>query len=94
MPVVGNDPRNGSWERAFEKNGPYALPDCRVSFLERDKHRVLLSSIGQAWDIVYCPLCGEPKMAVSPDCPHVFFICQTCVDEHGAPPDVIQVPGT
>lgn len=94
MPVVGNNPRNGSWEREFEKNGAYSLPDCRVSYLERDKHRVYLRQLGQAWDTVYCAACHKPWMAVPPDCPHVFFICDPCVKEHGAPPDAIQVPGT
>jgi hypothetical protein len=95
MPVVGNNPRNGSWEREFEKNGSKPLPDCRVSYLERDNHRVFLPHIRQAWDIVFCAgPCGKPKMAVAPDCPHVFFICQDCVDTYGAPPDCVQVPGT
>ena len=94
MPVIGHDPRNGSWEQAFEKNGAYCLPDCRVSFLERDKYRVPVK-FGQRWDTVFCAgPCGLPKMAVPPDCPHVFFICQDCVDTYGAPPDCIQVPGT
>lgn len=94
MPVVGNDPRNGSWEREFEKNGRYALPDCRLTFLERDKHRIFLPHLGQAWDKVFCAECGEPQMAVPPDCPHVYFLCQKCVDDGKAPPDAIQVPGT
>ena len=95
MPVVSNDPRNGSWEKEFEKNGSYALPDCRVSFLERDKNRVFLPRIGQAWDIVFCAgPCSKPKMAAPPDCPHVFFICDDCVNEYGAPSDCVQVPGT
>lgn len=94
MPVVGNDPRNGSWEREFEKNGAFQLPDCRVSYLERDNHRVFFRHIGQAWDIVYCAICCEPKMAVPPDCPHVYFICPDCVAAGKVPPDAIQVPGT
>jgi hypothetical protein len=92
MPQVGNDPRNGGWERELEKNGAYSLPDCRVSFLERDKHRVFIR--GQAWDIVYCAQCHKPWMGVNPDCPHVFFICDPCVKEKGPPPDCVQVPGT
>lgn len=94
MPQVGNDPRNGSWEKEFEKNGSYALPDCRVGFLERDNHRVYLKHIGQEWDTVYCAACHQPWAAVPPDCPHVFFICSPCVNAHGAPPDCVQVPGT
>lgn len=94
MPVVGNDPRNGSWEREFEKNGTFRLPDCRLKFLERDKQRVFLPHIGQAWDTVYCAMCGKPEMAVPPDCPHVYYQCQQCFNAHGAPPDAIQVPGT
>lgn len=94
MPVVGNDPRNGSWEREFEKNGRSFLPDCRMPFLERDNYRAPVK-FGQKWDIVFCAgPCAQPKMAVAPDCPHVFFICQDCVDLYGAPPDAIQVPGT
>lgn len=80
MPVVGNDPKNGSWENQFEWNGRFRLPDCRVSFLDRDKYRVRLPHIGQAWDIVFCAQCHEPKMATPPDCPWVFFICQECYD--------------
>jgi hypothetical protein len=96
MPVVGNNPRNGSWEREFEKNGSYALPDCRVNYLERDAHRVFLPKLGQGWDTVFCSSCHEPKMAVAPDCPHVFFICQTCVDTKPLPPEIIsrRVEGT
>ncbi len=91
MPQVSNDPRDGSWEKELEKNGSYSLPDCRVSFLERDKHRVFIR--GQVFDIVYCAgPCGQPKMATSPDCPHVFFICDDCVKTYGAPPDCIEVP--
>jgi hypothetical protein len=97
MPQVGNDPRNGSWDQEFEKNGPYRLPDCRVSYLERDNHRVRLSRIGLAWDIVYCAQCHQPKAASSPDCPHVFFICQECydvMDEKHSFLEDIKVPGT
>lgn len=93
MPMVGNDPRNGSWEREFEKNGSYTLPDCRVRYLDRDKHRIMIR--GQVWDIVFCAgPCGKPKMAATPDCTHVFFICDDCVRDYGAPPDCVQVPGT
>jgi hypothetical protein len=96
MPKVGNNPRNGSWEREFEKNGYKSLPDCRVSYLERDNHRVFLRHLGQGWDTVFCASCHKPKMAVAPDCPHVFFICQTCIDTKPLPPEILvrQVPGT
>jgi hypothetical protein len=91
MPQVGNDPRNGSWEREFEKNGIYSLPDCRVRYLDRDSHRVRIR--GQMWDIVYCAgPCGKPWMGVNPDCPHVFFICDNCVRDYGAPPDCVRAP--
>jgi hypothetical protein len=90
MPAVGNDPRNGSWERQFEMG----LPDCRMSYLERDQHRVYFKHIGQAWDIVYCASCHTAQMATPPDCPHVFFLCDKCFYEKGPPPDCIQVPGT
>lgn len=94
MPQVGNDPRNGSWDREFEKNGHFNLPDCRVSYLERGNNRIFLKHLGQAWDIVYCASCHKPWAAASPDCPHVFFICDPCVKNNGAPPDVVQVPGS
>ncbi len=94
MPKVGHNPRNGSWEREFEKNGTFRLPDCRLKFLERDKARVFLPHLGQGWDTVFCAICGKPEMAVPPDCPHVYYQCQQCFNEHGAPPDAIQVLGT
>jgi hypothetical protein len=90
MPLIGNNPRNGSWERQFEMG----LPDCRLSYLEREKARVPMTFIGQSWDTVFCALCHKPYMAVPPDCPHVFYICEGCFLEQGAPPDCVQVSGS
>ena len=90
MPRVGNDPRNGSWERQFEMD----LPDCRLSFLEREKASVLMPHLGQRWDLVFCASCHEGSMACNPGLTHVFFLCDKCFYTKGAPPECEQVPGT
>jgi hypothetical protein len=92
MPKVGNDPRNGSWERQFEWDGALHLPDCRVKYLDRDAHRVKIGR--QVFDTVYCADCGGAFMGVNPDCPHVFFWCDGCYERRGfkAPPGAVQIP--
>lgn len=79
------DPRNHNWEKELEGG----LPDCRVRPMEREAARIV---IGKGWwDKVFCANCGEPSGAVPPNCPHVFFICGTCVGQSGPPPGCVQV---
>lgn len=94
MPRVGNDPRNGSWEREFESTPDSGrLPDCRLKFLDRDNDLVRIGGI--VYERVYCADCGEPKMGVTPGVPHVFFLCDDCyyVKRCGVPPPgAVQIP--
>jgi hypothetical protein len=84
------NPRNHSWEKSFEGD----LPDCRVSPFERESHRVAIGRM--LWDIVFCAQCHKPQGASPPSCPHVFFICDSCVTNHPPPPEIMRrkVPGT
>ena len=84
------DPRNHSWEREFEDG----LPDCRVSPLAREQNRVPVGRM--SWDIVFCAQCHKPYGATSPDCPHVFYICDSCVRLNPPPSEIMKliIPGT
>lgn len=78
------DPRNHNWDKELEGG----LPDSRVRAIERDQHRFYLGRL--ALDRVFCASCHEPYGGVPVSCPHVFYICQTCVDTKGAPPECVQ----
>ena len=84
------DPRNHSWDRELEEG----LPDCRVSPFAREYKRVAIGRM--QWDIVFCAQCHKPQGAVPPACPHVFFICDQCMNDHPPPPEImrLRVPGT
>jgi hypothetical protein len=86
------DPADRSWDRELEKNGSYALPDCRVKPIEREANRFTIGRL--VLDQVFCAQCHKPFGGVPPDCPHVFYICDDCVHTYGAPADCVQVPGT
>jgi hypothetical protein len=84
---VGIDPRNHNWDIQLESG----LPDCRVKPFEREKSQVQIGRM--MWDLVYCAQCFKPQAAVTPNVPHVFFICDLCVRFNGPPPDCIEVKG-
>lgn len=87
------DPADHNWEKELER-GPSGLmlPDCRLKPIEREKVRYAHGRL--MLDQVYCADCGKPYGGVTPNCPHVFYICQECVHDKGAPSDIMMVPGT
>lgn len=89
------DPRDKNWEKALEI-GPsgLVLPDCRLSPLERERVRYQQGRL--ILDQVYCASCGKPWGGVTPDCPHVFYICQECTTSKPLPAEIVNmmVPGT
>lgn len=78
------DPRNHNWEKELERG----LPDSRVRPIERERFRFQVGRL--TLDRVFCANCHEPFGGVPPSCPHVFYICQKCVENNGAPPECIQ----
>ena len=84
------DPRNHSWDRGLEGG----LPDCRVSPFARDGNRMAVGRM--SWDIVFCAQCHKPYGATHPSCPHVFYICDSCVRLNPPPSEIMKliIPGT
>lgn len=78
------DARNSSWDKQLEKG----LPDCRVSFGDRETSRVPVGRM--MWDKVYCAQCHKLCMACSPNIAHVFYLCNSCA-HNGPPPGCIEV---
>lgn len=79
------DPRDSGWDRQLEEG----LPDCRLRALEREGAVFWYGR--EAWQVVFCANCGEPRGAVPPSCPHVFYVCEECFARLGAPPGAAEV---
>lgn len=79
------DPRNHNWEKGLEEG----LPDCRVRPIDRHDKRIRIGQL--EWDIVYCANCHKPQGAVTPNSPHVYFICDDCVAVNGEPPGAVRI---
>lgn len=83
------DPRDHNWDRELEKDGNVFLPDCRVRPIERDQHRFKLGSL--VFDQVYCAECGKPWGGVTPNSPHVFYLCDDCARGYKPPAGVAKL---
>lgn len=67
------------------------LPDCRLTGMARVNKTVTLGRM--TFDQVYCAQCGcEAGLVTSDWCPHIFFICDTCVRVNGPPPECVEIP--
>ncbi len=74
-----------NWDRQLEDN----LPDCRVSYGERD--RTVFMRGRMAMEMVFCAQCHQPKGAVTADwTAFVFFICDECVGRCQTKPEGAQ----
>jgi hypothetical protein len=63
------------------------LPDCRVQ-----GQRSVLGPLGQM-QRVYCERCGKLEGLVSAEwTPHIFVICNACIEKHGGPPPLPELP--
>lgn len=69
------------WDKALEAG----LPDCR------SRERTTFWRGRAQWEVVYCANCGVASGGVTPNVPHVFFVCDRCFDVMGAPPGTIKV---
>lgn len=78
--------RSRHWDPELEGN----LPDCRVSYLNREKNQVQRGRV--VFDMVYCAYCHQPKMlAPVSGTAYAFFLCNECVEEHGPPAGCVEV---
>jgi len=77
------------WDKTLEEG----LPDCRLSYSNRDKKVVRRGRMEM--DVVFCVSCGEESGLVPVHCPHVFFVCDSCFArmENIPPPGTVQVAG-
>jgi len=76
------------WDRQLE----FGFPDCRLSYLEREKAQVIRGRM--IFDMVYCASCGEPKcLAPMEATTFAFFVCDLCVARAGPPPGCEEVAG-
>lgn len=79
------DPANHNWDRQLETR----LPDCRLKPLEREKARYHHGRL--VLDQVFCATCFAPFGGVTPNVPHIFYICDNCVRTNGPPPECVEV---
>lgn len=76
-----------TWNREWE----LGLPDSRLSGATRDRKRSFFR--GQWWERVYCANCGADGGLVTADwSPHLFYVCQECVNISGPPPGCKEAP--
>src|SRR5258708_32642837 len=81
-----NDLRNSRW---WDKEIETGLPDCRVSYTNRDKQRVIRGRM--VWEMVYCASCSKLHGLATVETPHIFFVCDACVTKQGPPPGCKEV---
>jgi hypothetical protein len=63
------------------------LPDSRLLLWGKRKR----TSVGKL-ELCYCVNCGVQEGAFLPGSPFTFYLCDDCVETHGVPPGVIEVP--
>jgi hypothetical protein len=75
------------WDRQLERG----LPDCRLSALHRERRTFVIGRV--EFEYVYCAQCGEwhGGGVTANWSAHVFFLCDRCVAENGAPPECVEV---
>jgi hypothetical protein len=85
MPLPIYNPNSRYWDRELEEG----LPDSRLRMRGTVMHK------GQLMERCFCANCGGPGGLVTAEAfPHVFYICDECVANNGAPPGCIEVPET
>lgn len=75
------------WDRQLEGG----LPDSRLTGMKREHTTVVMGRM--TFEKVFCAQCGcDAGLVTANWTPHIFFICDTCVHEHGAPPECVEIP--
>ena len=75
-----------NWDQQLEFN----LPDSRLSQNTRDDNIVYYARMH--WEKVFCANCGVyGGLVTARQFPHVFYVCEKCVDKCGDPPGTIEV---
>lgn len=84
--IDSNDPARCSWNKELEMG----LPDCR---LRGPSRRSTVVPYGRMMmEKVYCGSCGRDGGLVTAEMfPHVFFLCDGCVEQFRPPPGVVQM---
>jgi hypothetical protein len=68
-----------------------ALPDARLNLWGR-RNRTDVLYHGKRYDRAYCVNCGADGGAFLKGSTFTFYLCDDCVETHGVPPGVIEVP--
>ena len=75
------------WDKQLEDG----LPDCRLSYSERDNDIVYLGRMPMHQ--VYCASCGKLQGLSTMHTTFVFYVCDPCVGRDGPPPACEEVKG-
>lgn len=67
------------WDHQLEEG----YPDCRLAYQNRIDNRIIRN--GQAFDAVFCAMCGKPQGISPVTTAFMFFVCDPCARDN--PPD-------